>query len=178
MRISVTIIAGLVALAALVGSCGGDEAKPLGQRVTDPGAVPTSTPITNPVIYQIRGDVVSTTGGSGTVPAGSSPTPSRTNNTYTVVANDTCAAIATKFSISVDDLKKANRGINSECSNLKVGDVLKIQSTTTPVARPGGTAISCRARTSPSSPGSHCSRTWHWFHCWESRMWSATAIIT
>ena len=138
MRFVAAIAAGIVAIAVFATACGGDSAKPLGQRVTDPAAVQTSTPISNPnsnpVTYQIRGDVVSTTGGSGTVPAGSSPTPSRSNTTHTVASGDTCADIAGKFSISVDDLKKANRTINSDCSNLKVGDVLKIQSTVTPVA--------------------------------------------
>ena len=134
MRFIAAIAAGIICVAALATACGGEDAKPLGQRVTDPAAVQTSTPITNPVTYQIRGDVVSTSGGSGTVPAGSTPTPSRSNNTHTVAAGDTCADIAAKFTISVDDLKKANRGINSDCSNLKVGDVLKIQSSATPIA--------------------------------------------
>ena len=129
----IAILAGLLGGAFALAACGGgDAARPLGARVTDPAAVPTSTPLQNALVYQIRGDVVSTTGGSGTVPAGSTPTPQRQNNTYTVLSGDTCADIATKFSISLDDLKKNNRSINAECSNLKIGDVIRIQSSATP----------------------------------------------
>ena len=125
---------GVLAVAgiSLAVACGGDSAKPLGQRVTDPAAVPTSTPLVFPLVYQIRGDVVSTTGGSGTLPAGVSATPSRSGNTYTVAAGDKCASIAAQFKITVDELRKNNRTINDACNNLKIGDVLKVQGASTP----------------------------------------------
>jgi LysM repeat protein len=153
-------VGGLLLLVAACGGGGGNE--PLGQRVTDPAAVQSSTPLVNPVLYQIRGDVVTTSGGaSGTVPAnagggggGTGATPSRVNNTYTVASGDTCADIAAKFNISVDDLKKNNRTINADCSNLKIGDILKVQGAATPV--PNGPTPKTSGKTYTVQSGDTC----------------------
>ena len=65
---------GLVAFVA--GACGGggdDGAQGGGTRITDPAKVASSTPIQNPLLYQIKGDTVSTSGGAtATVQARSS----------------------------------------------------------------------------------------------------------
>src|SRR5262245_33210258 len=87
---------GLLLLVVLgVAGCGGGGGEGNGPRVTDPAMVPTSTPITNPVIYRASGDVVSVEGATSTVRAGSGgSTPTSQNRTHTVAAGDTCAGIA------------------------------------------------------------------------------------
>ncbi len=132
-----TVLAGGVMAVA----CGGDDGATGGggQRVTDPAKVPSSTPIQGATLFQIRGDVVSLsggTGGGGTPVAGQTPAGSKT---YTVESGDTCGDIAKQFGISVDELLKANRTIEAGCTNLHAGDKLKIPVLTpTPGASGGG----------------------------------------
>jgi LysM repeat protein len=138
-------------LVAACGGGGGDDGGQ-GQRVTDPAEVPSSTPISAgaPQKYEIHqdGSLVISGGGptvTGTVPAGSTVTGGGT--TYTVESGDTCGAIATEHSITVEQLIAANRAlINAECTNLSPGDELKIpaaggaSATTTPRSTGGGAA--------------------------------------
>ena len=133
----------------IAAACGGDDGGPsgVGKPVTDPAKVPSSTPIQNGTLYQIRGDVISTSGGvAGTVSpiAGLTPTGART---YTVKGGDTCAGIAADFKVTVDELLKANRTIDSNCSNLRPGDQLRIPSGS-PTPLPGGATPTPR----PGSP--------------------------
>ncbi|MFN8508282.1 MAG: LysM peptidoglycan-binding domain-containing protein [Dehalococcoidia bacterium] len=137
---------GMVAFVA--GACGGggdDGTQGGGTRITDPAKVASSTPIQNPLLYQIKGDTVSTSGGAtATVQPGTNAggaTPTRTGaQTYKVVAGDTCSTIATKFNVSVDALLRANTRINADCSNLTVDDQLRIPSAPTTVPVVGGSA--------------------------------------
>lgn len=140
-----------VAMALAVGlvlsiACGGD-ADPgagTGQRVTDPAKVPTSTPLQNGVLYQLRGSQIITQGGSTAVPGASQPAGPRT---YTVLEGDTCSGIASKLNVSLQDLLTANRSINQGCTNLRVGDVLRLPSGAVGGATPVGA-------TSTPRPGS------------------------
>jgi N-acetylmuramoyl-L-alanine amidase len=122
---------GLLAIA-----CGGGAGTSAGngQRITDPARVPSSTPIVNPVLYTIRQDgQVSTSGGpSSTVPANS--TAPSAAKTVTVVSGDTCSAIAAKYGITLDELLKANRLIDAGCTNIHVGDPIKIPAPATPAS--------------------------------------------
>lgn len=47
-------------------------------------------------------------------------------NTYTVASGDNCSAIADAHGVSVDALLSANPSIDSDCTNIDVGDVLNI----------------------------------------------------
>lgn len=134
------LLGGMAACAALaVAACGGGggNGDGDGQQVTDPARVPSSTPIKDAVLYQIRGDVVTTSGGAAATVA-TSATPAASGN-YTVVSGDTCSSIAAKYSITTDQLIAANRTIDAACRNLRTGEQLKIPGT--PASTPaGGTA--------------------------------------
>jgi LysM repeat protein len=125
------LIAAGVVLAACGGG-GGDDATPeAGQRrTTDPALVPTSTPMQDPVLFTIQNNTITTEGGTSATVAGG--TPSATSpQAYTVESGDTCSAIAAKLGVALEDLLKANRNIDSTCSNIHPGDQLIV---------PGGTA--------------------------------------
>jgi LysM repeat protein len=128
-------------LVVLLGACrggGDDEGAGKGQRVVDPGKVATSTPIQNATLYHIQGDLVSTSGGSSTPPAGSTSTGNARN--HTVASGDTCGTIASKYNTTVDELKRVNRGINEACSNLVIGDILRLPGVPTPAPGSNATA--------------------------------------
>jgi LysM repeat protein len=134
------VIAGL-AVAVLLAACGGGGPDPgagKGDRVTDPAKVPSSTPIQNPVLYQIRSDGrVDSSGGPPTTVSPNSTATGTAGATYTVASGDTCGAIVAKYNITLDALRKSNRTIDDGCTNLHAGDVLKIPS----AAAPTGTAV-------------------------------------
>lgn len=115
------------------GACGGggDDDAGEGQGVTDPAKVPSSTPISRgqPQVYQINQDGSLTISGgapvTGTPLNGGGTT--GTAGTYTVQPGDTCGAIAANRGVTVAELIAANRAaINADCTNLRVGDELKI----------------------------------------------------
>lgn len=138
-----------IALSALfvLSGCGGDDAGVgKGQRVTDPAKVPSSTPIQNATLYQIRGDQVAVAGGTpSTLTGGAGGTPAA-SRTYVVKSGDTCGAIAAQFNVSTDDLLKNNRTVDPGCTNLRAGDTLRIPPSATggggvvvgPTSRPTG----------------------------------------
>lgn len=152
----------LVTIAALLAACGGGASDPnagKGQRVTDPARVPSSTPMQNPVLYQIRADGrVDSSGGPPTTVAPNATPTGAAGSSYTVVSGDTCGAIAAKFNTTLDALRKANRTIDDTCSNLHAGDVLKIPAaaaaTTTPAA--GGTPKPGAGKTYTVASGDTC----------------------
>lgn len=166
MKLGMAVVSVFVAAAALTAGCGGgaaDKTAGKGERITDPARVPSATPMQNPVIYTIKGDTISTTGGSATVVTGNA-SPTAGIRSYVVVSGDTCSTIATKFGVTVEALIRNNRSINETCSNLAVGDQLRIPGATpvanTPIpgqtARPGATGASS-GRTYTVRPGDTCS---------------------
>lgn len=150
-----------VAVLGLMAACGGggsDGDAGKGQRVTDPATVPSSTPIQDPVTYQIRGDQVSAQG----APAGATTPISGTGTTakkHTVVAGEFCGTIAALYSITVEELLRANRTINEGCTNLAVGDILNIPTAGTTPTSGGGPTPTPRpgaARTYKVQSGDTC----------------------
>lgn len=127
---------------------GGDDGAGTGSRVTDPAKVQTSTPITNAVLFTVLQDGSISASGlpdpatprAGTPVNGGTTTTSGIK-THTVASGESCTVIAGQYNISSDDLLKANRFIDANCSNLKIGDELKIPSPATPgvTPRPGTT---------------------------------------
>lgn len=113
----------LLGVAAACGGGGGNNDSGKGSRITDPAKVPSSTPMQNPVLYQITGDEVTLSGGASAKVTPTGGTPASSSN-YTVVSGDVCGAIATRFGITLDELVKANRSI--DCATLHIGDQLKI----------------------------------------------------
>ncbi len=164
------LLAGGTALGVLLTACGGggdDGGAGEGQRVTDPARVPSSTPISNgqPQVYQINQDGSLTISGgppvSGTPLAGTTATGA---GTYTVKSGDTCGGIATEKGITVAELVAANRAsINADCTNLRVGDELRIPSKTgaaaTTTRTTGGVATAtprAGSRSYTVAPGDTC----------------------
>ena len=102
---------------------GGDGSEKPGERVTDPARVPSSTPIQNPTLYKIQGNEVVISGGaSSQITPVASPTVSTTE--YTIKSGDFCSSIAATYTISVEELQKANRQM--DCIALRFGDKIKI----------------------------------------------------
>ena len=162
-RAAAFLLAGLLAVAAAAcGGGGGDEpGSGKGGRVTDPAAVPSSTPIQFPVLYQIRGDTVSTTGAVGTTTPVTTGGGTSGTQKYTVVSGDTCGAIASKYGITAADLIKVNRTIDAGCTNLHAGDILTIPapaagSTTTTGGGPTATPRPGGAKTYTVQAGDTC----------------------
>ncbi len=128
----------LTVFAAACGGGGGDDGAGKGSRVTDPGKVPTAVPLQNATLYHIQGDLVTTSGSSSNITPVSGLTPVGAAKNHTVVSGDTCSTIASKYGIGIDDLRKVNRIINDACSNLVIGDILRLPAAPTPF--PGSTA--------------------------------------
>ncbi len=138
-RASAFLLGVFVALALAACGGGGTDEPGNGPRVTDPAVVPSSTPIQNPVLYQIRGDTVSTTGAVGTTTPVTTAGGASGQQKYTVVPGDTCGAIAVKYGITAADLIKTNRTIDANCSNLHAGDILTIPAPAAGSTTTGGT---------------------------------------
>ena len=140
-RVKLRMLPLCLALVAVFAACGGGTADPgagKGQRITDPGKVATSTPIQNATLYHIQGDLVSTSGGNATPSAGSTATGTARN--HTVASGDTCGSIAAKYNTTSDELKRVNRTINEACSNLLIGDILRLPGVPTPAPGSNATA--------------------------------------
>lgn len=125
MRSLRVLLAAAVGVTLIATACGGgtssdEDDEP---RISDPASAPTATPMQGAPKYLIKDNVVTLPGSDTTATTGQTPT---AGNTYTVQANDTCGAIATALDISTEALLDANPGINSGCTNLHEGDVLKI----------------------------------------------------
>lgn len=97
----------LVAASAGVAACGGDDSA--GSEAPDLSKVATATlpaELPEPILI-----------GQGNISTGGGPT-------YTVRSGDTLAAIASRFSVSLDDLRAANPGLDP--AQLSVGDVVRL----------------------------------------------------
>jgi LysM repeat protein len=134
----------LGAAAVLLAACGGKSADPgagKGPVNTDPATAPSSTPIQNPILYHISqdGSVQSSGGPPITAVPGANATPAG-KRTYTVVSGDSCSSIAGQFGITSGELMAQNRTINSDCTNIHVGDVLQIPAKTAAEAGASGGA--------------------------------------
>ncbi len=140
----------LFCFASVLAACGGGEETPGGDGipVTDPARVRTATPLQNATLYHIQGDVVSTSGGIATVTPVSGGGASGRN--HTVVSGDTCGGIAAKYGITLEELRRVNRTIDTNCTNLNVGDILRIPGAGTPTAG-GGSGTLATATPRPGS---------------------------
>lgn len=137
----------LLLVAVVVAACGGgaESGTQTEERITDPAAVPSATPIQSANLFKIENNgAISAPDGSVGTPAVTSGTPPPSSgSTYEVQPGDTCGAIAAKFNITFDELRKSNRTINEGCTNIRPGDRLKIPSggagaATTPTPGTGG----------------------------------------
>lgn len=148
------VLAGFV-LAACGGGGSDDVADGLGQRITDPALVPTSTPIQDPVLYKIQNNTITTEGGPvATVAPGTAATPRAGRETYTVESGDTCSGIASKLGVTLEELLKVNRSIDAECRNIRAGDELVVPGGTGGgTGGPSGTATSQRTPTPTARAG-------------------------
>ena len=106
----------------LAAACGGGSSN--GNTSQARAGVTATLPATLPTPISVGNGVVQAAGGS----------------TYTVKSGDTLAAIASRFGVSLDDLRAANPGVNA--SALSVGQSIKL---------PAGTAANPTA--APNTPG-------------------------
>lgn len=166
LRKAFAATAALALVSALAMACGGGGATKdagNGQRITDPARVPSSTPIQNPVLYQIRNDGrVDSSGGPPTTVSPSGTQTVSPAKTYVVKSGDTCGAIASQNGVTLDELKKANRTIDEGCTNIHAGDTLKIPATVaTPtsgtVTTGGDSATKPSGKTYTVAGGDSCS---------------------
>lgn len=83
-------------------------------------------------------------------PAAAATTPATTGSakTHTVAAGETLYSIATKYSISVDELKKANPGLGT---SINVGQELKLPAKNTSTAAPAKPNTTKPATTTPAT---------------------------
>ncbi len=111
--------------ATLLAACGGGGSeRPAGGQLTDPRDVPTATPWPQPPeVAFIEPGMLTPVSGNGQG-EGTPTAPVECGDTYTVKSGDVPSTIAEKCGVKVEDLLKANPGI--EPTNLHVGDVLKI----------------------------------------------------
>ncbi|MGH2633721.1 MAG: LysM peptidoglycan-binding domain-containing protein [Tepidiformaceae bacterium] len=139
---AVSLLGATLLLAATVAACGGKSSPGSGGNGpvnTDPATVPSSTPIQNPIMYHISqdGSVQASCGPPITAVPGTNVTPAA-GKTYSVASGDSCSSIAGQYGITSAELMTQNRTINSDCTNLHVGDVLQIPGQTAAEAGTGG----------------------------------------
>ncbi len=122
----------------IAAACGGGTSEDMGLvQLTDPALAATATPMTNPVLFQIRGREIIVDG----VSTAAATAPTVTPRSYSVLEGDTCGAIAEKLGVDLESLMEANRTINAGCTNLHAGDLLRVpggaNAGPTPTPRPG-----------------------------------------
>jgi len=140
--------AGLALLLAAACGGGGEPETP-GERITDPARVPSAEPIQNPTLFKIEGNEVILSGGpTGAITPSAAVTPAASSD-YEVKSGDLCSTIAAQFSITLDELLKANRTV--DCNTLRIGDKLKIPARAT--ATPTRPAVGGVATTRPGTTG-------------------------
>src|SRR5262245_13002742 len=132
MRFATLPVLAVLAVAVLAAACGGGGSEGGSVGASDPAEVPTSTPIGNPLTFRTKNDElqINPAGGTGTPGTGASDP-----QTHVIGEGETCADIASQYGITVDDLKRANSDINSDCTNLIAGEELRIPSAS-PTAGP------------------------------------------
>lgn len=116
----------LAAVVAVAVACGGGSSgtpETINRTPTDPGSVPSSTPISGDQVYLIRDNGISAPTGASVTPApGGTETPSG----YEVKSGDTCGSIAASLGVETDALIAANPAINAGCTNLRPGQLLVV----------------------------------------------------
>ncbi|KAJ6507000.1 glycoside hydrolase superfamily [Mycena sanguinolenta] len=90
------------------------------------------------------GEILCVNDGNG----GTSPPSGGCAQTYTVVGGDSCFVIETKTGLNDTQLHALNPGINSDCTNLQVGEILCINAGTETAT---SSSTTCTATSSPSS---------------------------
>jgi LysM repeat protein len=131
--LAIVVIALAFAVDQLVGGDGGDKPSPADtvgtttaqKTIAAGGGGQQTRPAgqTTPATSQTPG--TGQTPGGSTTP-GASPTNGASGKTYTVVANDTCGAIAVEKNITLQQLLDANKMTEADCSKLAIGQVLKL----------------------------------------------------
>jgi LysM repeat protein len=107
------------AAAIALAACGGGSSS----RARNSGSIPTATlPATLPQPLILANGAAQAAGGA----------------TYTIKSGDTLAGIAARFSISLDDLRAANPGINA--ATLSVGQTIRLPGGTNTTPAPTPTA--------------------------------------
>lgn len=145
MRMWVALTVTTLAAAMLATACGGSGSDGDGISVSDPAAVPTSTPIVNPLTFRVKNNELQIETGGGGSGSGTGTTEPQT---HVIGEGETCADIASQYNITVEDLKRANRTINSDCTNLIAGEELRI-----PAAAPTPGPGNASGTPTPSSGG-------------------------
>lgn len=141
------LLAVLITAAIVVAvACNGEESRgPSGtQGLTDPEAVPSTTPWATPPPVVYVEEVPGPSGPSG--PGG---------GTYTVEAGDTASDIAAAFGITVEALAEANGMTVEEIASLSIGQELVIPGQEPEEPAPEGTpaAETATATATPSADG-------------------------
>lgn len=88
-----------------------------------PGATQPAGAATTPANNQTPGTATTP---NRTTTTTASPTGAAGGENYTVASGDTCGAIASREGVTTAALIAANPAVNAECSNLQVGQVLRI----------------------------------------------------
>ncbi len=129
----------LCLLALLAASCGGGNPNAPSARptLTDPATAPTAASSEERPPFRIGQGSVGSPGQDATVTVTPSP---GSATTYTVGEGDTCGAIAATFGISVPDLLASNPRINDECTNLSIGEDLRIPASASGAESPAASA--------------------------------------
>jgi LysM repeat protein len=103
----------------------------LAARSATPGATtpsnrtPSATP--NQATRTAQAGATTPARATGTVAGTVTGTPGSGANTYTVQSGDFCSTIAERNNITVDQLRQLNPTIDAGCTNLQVGQVLRIR---------------------------------------------------
>jgi LysM repeat protein len=125
MTIGIFVLAAVIlALAFWLVTRGGDDddgstANPTATDTVTAETTTTPSTQTTPGGTQSPGATVTGTGTPGTQSPGG-------GDTYTVVEGDTCEGIAIANGVELQDFYDANPEIDTDCSNLQVGQVVNI----------------------------------------------------
>lgn len=119
---------------SLVGGDGDAALNPTDVQATQQAARTTTAAPTQPANQTavprtgtVPGGATTGTPGSGTPGATTTGTPGATAGTYTVQDGDFCGTIAEANNVTVEDILRLNPEVDAECSNLSVGQVLKLR---------------------------------------------------
>jgi LysM repeat protein len=137
LTVGLFVLAGLVLGLALwlqsLFNDGDGQASPLDNQQTQQAKTAAATTATTPT--RAPGTPSTASPGATTSATAANRTPGATTTgtvgpagaTYTVQPGDNCGVIAEAENVTVADLQRLNPAINAECTNLEVGQVLKLK---------------------------------------------------